>query len=95
MFRVVRVWDDGDSSTFRYTKPKFDTRLDADTHRLKLQNRFPKYLFWISEGDVRSNTVRLTKHDDLVPMSNDDFIGEADLDPPTRTTKHPDPPWDD
>ncbi len=70
MFRVVRVWDDGDSSTFRYTKPKFDTRLEAQVHRLKLQNCFPKYVFWISEGEVRSNTVRLTKHGDTFPEVN-------------------------
>lgn len=64
MFRVVRVWDDGDSTTFRYTKPKFDTMLAADIHRHQLQNRFPKYVFWISEGDVRSLNVKLTKHQD-------------------------------
>lgn len=66
MFRVIRVWDDGDSSMFRYTAARFDTKLEASKHRLDLQNRFPKYVFWISEGEVtasgsRAQTLKIDK----------------------------------
>lgn len=74
MFRVVRVWDDGDSTTFRYTDSKFDTRVEAQQHLAKLQHRFPKYLFWISEGDVRSRTVRITKQPDMSPVDLDPVL---------------------
>jgi hypothetical protein len=84
MFRVVRVWDNGERSTFRYTAAKFETKTEARAHRAKLQARFPNYVFWISEGNVLGNSLKLTK-DEMVPMTNIDFAGEAD----------PNPPWDD
>lgn len=52
MFRVVRVWEDGDSATFRFTTPKFDTRVEALDHKTKLQSRFPGYLFWVTGGNT-------------------------------------------
>ncbi len=52
MFRVVRVWEDGDSATFRFTDTKFDTRSEAFQHKAKLQDLFPKYLFWVTGGNT-------------------------------------------
>ncbi len=51
-FRVVRVWEDGDRATFRFTNAKFDTRAEAVAHRAKLQDRFPNYLFWVTGGNT-------------------------------------------
>ena len=49
MFEIVRVFDDGDSTTFRYIAAKFDTKAGARNHRAKLQSRFPRYTFLIAE----------------------------------------------
>ncbi len=52
MFRVIRVWEDASSATFRFTDPKFDTRAEALAHKDKLQHRFPGYLFWVTGGNT-------------------------------------------
>ena len=46
MFRVVRVWEDEDGATFRNLR-SFTDKAEARDHKIKLQERFPRYLFWV------------------------------------------------
>jgi hypothetical protein len=46
MYEVVRVWEDDDGATFRRCRT-FKSKDQARRHSAKLQDRFPRYLFWV------------------------------------------------
>ena len=45
-YRVVRVWESDSEATFRNLRT-FEDKAEAHKHRVKLQERFPRYLFWV------------------------------------------------